>query len=70
LPESIAYDRAEAEARAALGQEQYDRAWAEGRELRPEDVMTAVETVLTAASTRGEREESVSGARNGVDDDR
>ena len=50
MPERLLYERTEAQLRAALGEEAYARAQAEGRALSPDDLNAVAETVLATAT--------------------
>jgi hypothetical protein len=50
LPERLAYDRAEAQIRLALGEDCYARAWTEGRSFRSGEIAAAMETILEASA--------------------
>jgi non-specific serine/threonine protein kinase len=55
LPETVAYEDAEAVARKQIGNDAYDEAWRTGQRLRPEEVSAEVDHVLTVAEGTGLR---------------
>jgi non-specific serine/threonine protein kinase len=55
LPETVAYEDAEAVARKQSGDDAYDEAWRTGQRLRPEEISAEVDRVLTVAEETGSR---------------
>jgi non-specific serine/threonine protein kinase len=55
LPETIAYEQAEAAARRLIGDDAYRTAWEAGQRLRPEEANAEAERVLIAAEETGPR---------------